>query len=137
MSTDIQDIEKELIEEFDLYGEDWEGKYGYIIELGKYLPKMDASLKNDTTLIKGCQSNVWLYATKDQNNIIHFTADSDALIPKGVISLLVKIVNNQPADKIRDYDFGIINKIGLKEHLSPTRANGLVSMINKIKTLAN
>jgi len=131
----ILQIEKELLDEFELFGDDWEAKYNYIIELGKTLPAMPNQYKTDNYLIKGCQSRVWLKADKE-NNVLHFMADSDALIPKGIIALLLKLVNHQSADEILNYDFGIINKIGLQQHLSPTRANGLVSMINSIKQYA-
>jgi cysteine desulfuration protein SufE len=131
----IIQIEKELLDEFELFGDDWEAKYNYIIELGKTLPAMPNQYKTDDYLIKGCQSRVWLKADKE-NNVLHFMADSDALIPKGIIALLLKLVNHQSADEILNYDFGIINKIGLQQHLSPTRANGLVSMINSIKQYA-
>ncbi|MCX8143712.1 MAG: SufE family protein [Bacteroidia bacterium] len=131
----ILKIEKELLDEFELFGDDWEAKYNYIIELGKTLPAMPNQYKTDDYLIKGCQSRVWLKADKE-NNLLHFMADSDALIPKGIIALLLKLVNHQSADEILNYDFGIINKIGLQQHLSPTRANGLVSMINSIKQYA-
>jgi cysteine desulfuration protein SufE len=131
----ILQIEKELLDEFELFGDDWEAKYNYIIELGKTLPTMPNQYKTDDYLIKGCQSRVWLKADKE-NNVLHFMADSDALIPKGIIALLLKLVNHQSADEILNYDFGIINKIGLQQHLSPTRANGLVSMINSIKQYA-
>jgi len=131
----ILQIEKELLDEFELFGDDWEAKYNYIIELGKTLPTMPNQYKTDNYLIKGCQSRVWLKANKE-NNVLHFMADSDALIPKGIIALLLKLVNHQSADEILNYDFGIINKIGLQQHLSPTRANGLVSMINSIKQYA-
>ena len=131
----ILQIEKELLDEFELFGDDWEAKYNYIIELGKTLPTMPNQYKTDDYLIKGCQSRVWLKANKE-NNVLHFMADSDALIPKGIIALLLKLVNHQSADEILNYDFGIINKIGLQQHLSPTRANGLVSMINSIKQYA-
>jgi len=131
----ILQIEKELLDEFELFGDDWEAKYNYIIELGKTLPTMPNQYKTDDYLIKGCQSRLWLKADKE-NNVLHFMADSDALIPKGIIALLLKLVNHQSADEILNYDFGIINKIGLQQHLSPTRANGLVSMINSIKQYA-
>jgi len=135
IQSKILEIEKELLDEFELFGDDWEAKYNYIIELGKTLPAMPNQYKTDDNLIKGCQSRVWLKAEKE-NNVLNFWADSDALIPKGIIALLLKLVNHQSADEILNYDFGIINKIGLQQHLSPTRANGLVSMINYIKQYA-
>lgn len=131
----IQQIEEELLNEFEIFGDDWEAKYNYIIELGKELPPIPSEYKRDEYLIKGCQSRVWLKAERE-NEIINFYADSDALIPKGIIALLLKLVNHQKAKDIASYDFGIIEKIGLQQHLSPTRANGLVSMINHIKQYA-
>lgn len=131
----IKEIENELVEEFAIFGDDWESKYNYIIELGKTLSALPDEYKKDEYLIKGCQSRVWLKAEKN-NDSVSFYADSDALIPKGIISLLLKLVNHQNVRDIAAYDFDIINKIGLQQHLSPTRANGLVSMINTIKQLA-
>ncbi|GAB4453783.1 MAG: SufE family protein [Bacteroidia bacterium] len=131
----IQQIEEELLNEFEIFGNDWEAKYNYIIELGKELPPIPSEYKRDEYLIKGCQSRVWLKAEKE-NEIINFYADSDALIPKGIIALLLKLVNHQKAKDIANYNFEIIEKIGLQQHLSPTRANGLVSMINHIKQYA-
>lgn len=131
----IKKIEQELLDEFELFGDDWEAKYNYIIELGKELTPIPAEYKKDEYLIKSCQSRVWLKAEKEQD-ILKFYADSDAIIPKGIIALLLKLVNNQKAKDIVEYDFGIIEKIGLQQHLSPTRANGLVSMINQVKHFA-
>ena len=133
--TSIEKIETTLLEEFALFDNDWEAKYNYLIELGKELPPMPAQYKTDEYLIKGCQSRVWLKAEKKEDTI-QFYADSDALIPKGMIALLLKLVNHQKASDIQNYNFGIIQKIGLQQHLSPTRANGLVSMINHIKQYA-
>lgn len=131
----IKEIETELLDEFTLLGDNWEDKYNYIIELGKTLPPIPPEYKTDDYLIKGCQSRVWLKSEK-QNDTLNFYADSDALIPKGIIALLLKLVNHQKAQDILNYDFGIIEKIGLQQHLSPTRANGLVSMIKHIKQFA-
>lgn len=131
----IEKTEAELLEEFALFDNDWESKYNYIIELGKELPPMPTNYKTEDYLIKGCQSRVWLKAEK-KGDTIHFYADSDALIPKGIIAMLLKLVNYQKASDIQNYDFGIIQKIGLQQHLSPTRANGLVSMIKHIKQYA-
>lgn len=131
----IQEIGNEILDEIEIFGDDWEQKYNYIIELGKTLPPIPDEYKKDEYLIKGCQSRVWLKAEKD-NGVLNFYADSDALIPKGIIALLLKIVNHQKPEDILKYDFGIINKMGLQQHLSPTRANGLVSMINYIKQYA-
>ncbi|GIV27568.1 MAG: Fe-S metabolism protein SufE [Bacteroidia bacterium] len=132
----IKKIEEEIIDEFSVFGDDWEAKYNYIIELGKELAPISEQYKKDEYLIKGCQSRVWLKAER-KNGIVEFMADSDALIPKGIIALLLKLVNHQKAEDIQQYDFDVINKIGLQQHLSPTRANGLVSMINTIKALAS
>lgn len=131
----IKQIEEEIVDEFNLFGDDWEAKYNYIIELGKELPPIPEQYKNEEYLIKGCQSRVWLKVEK-KHDCIEFMADSDALIPKGIIALLLKLVNHQKAEDIQQYDFEVINKIGLQQHLSPTRANGLVSMIKAIKALA-
>jgi len=131
----IQKIEQEILDEMSLFGDDWEAKYNYIIELGKTLPKLSDEYKNDNYLIKGCQSRVWLKA-EEKDNRLFFYADSDAIIPKGIIALLLKLVNGQTIEDIKNYDFGIINKIGLQQHLSPTRANGLLSMIKHIKQYA-
>jgi cysteine desulfuration protein SufE len=128
----IQKIEQEIVDEMSLFGDDWEAKYNYIIELGKTLPSLSDEYKNDNYLIKGCQSRVWLKA-EEKDNRLFFYADSDAIIPKGIIALLLKLVNGQTIEDIKNYDFGIINKIGLQQHLSPTRANGLLSMIKHIK----
>lgn len=134
MST-IQEIESEILSDIEMFGDDWEAKYNYIIEMGKSLPTLPDTYKTDEYLIKGCQSRVWLKAEKE-NGLLKFYADSDALIPKGIIALLLKLVNSQPPEEITKYNFDIINKIGLQEHLSPTRANGLVSMIKYIKQYA-
>ncbi|HMP30451.1 MAG TPA: SufE family protein [Saprospiraceae bacterium] len=131
MSTAIDKIQEELISEFEFF-DDWMEKYDYIISLGKSLPVIDANCKNEDHLIKGCQSKVWLNAEKD-GDIIKFTADSDAVITKGIISLLIRVLSNQKAEDIRDADLYFIDKIGLKEHLSPMRSNGLESMVKKMK----
>lgn len=131
----IKEIESKLLDDFYLMGDNWEDKYNYIIDLGKSLPPIPPEYKKDDYLIKGCQSRVWLKAEK-QKDIVNFYADSDALIPKGIIALLLKLVNHQKAKDILNYDFGIIEKIGLQQHLSPTRANGLLSMIKHIKQFA-
>lgn len=128
----IKDIEKEIIEEFELFGDDWESKYEHIIDLGKSLPLIDSKLKTEDKIIKGCQSQVWLNAEQKDGKIV-FTADSDAIITKGMVALLVRVLSNQRPEDIVKADLDFINKIGLKEHLSPTRANGLVSMINQMK----
>ena len=130
----IENIEQNLIEDFSFF-EDWTQKYEYMIELSKSLDKMDSSLKNDNNLIKGCQSKVWLNAEL-KNGKINFQADSEAIITKGIIAILLMVFNNKKPDQIIKSDVSFIEKIGLKEHLSPNRANGLYSMIKQIKYYA-
>ena len=130
----IQEIQDEIVDDFAMF-DDWMEKYDYLIELGKSLPIIDDKYKTDDNLIKGCQSKVWLHAEKDGDKI-KYTADSDAIITKGIIALLLRVFSNQKAEDILKTDTDFIDKIGLKEHLSPTRANGLVSMIKKIKLYA-
>ena len=130
----IIDIQSQIIDEFEIM-DDWMEKYEYMISLGKSLPIMDNDFKNDSNLIKGCQSRVWLHAELKNDNIF-FHADSDAIITKGIISILIRIYSGQPPKEILDSNFDFINKIGLKEHLSQTRANGLSSMIKQIKMYA-
>ena len=130
----IIDIQSQIIDEFEIM-DDWMEKYEYMISLGKSLPIMDNDFKNDSNLIKGCQSRVWLHAELKNDNIF-FYADSDAIITKGIISILIRIYSGQPPKEILDSNFDFINKIGLKEHLSQTRANGLSSMIKQIKMYA-
>jgi cysteine desulfuration protein SufE len=129
--TPIKDIEIEIIQEFELF-DNWEDKYQYIIDLGKELKGMDEQLKTDERLIKGCQSRVWLHSSFENDNVI-YNADSDAIITKGIVALLIRILSNHNPDEIVNADLDFINTIGLKEHLSPTRANGLVSMIKQMK----
>jgi len=128
----INDIEQEIIEEFDLFGDDWEAKYEHLIELGKSLPKIKEELKTEERIIKGCQSKVWLSSEKKDGKII-YTADSDAIITKGMVALMVRVLSNQTPKDVIDAKLDFINQIGLTEHLSPTRANGLVSMIKQMK----
>lgn len=128
----IPEIEQEIIEEFELFGDDWEGKYEHLIELGKSLPIISPANKTDDKLIKGCQSKVWMHSELNEGKII-FTADSDAIITKGMVALMVRVLSNQKPDDVVKADMSFIDKIGLKEHLSPTRANGLVSMIKQMK----
>ena len=130
----IKAIQQDIIEEFALF-DDWMQKYEYMIDLGKTLPLIDPSLKNDDRLIKGCQSKVWLDA-KVENNKVVFSADSDAIITKGIIAILIRVFSNQSPKDILEADTSFIDEIGLKEHLSPTRANGLVSMIKQLKLYA-
>lgn len=128
----IAEIENEIIDEFELFGDDWEGKYEHLIELGKSLPKIEESLKTEDRIIKGCQSKVWLHSEK-KDGIIIYTADSDAIITKGMVALMVRVLSHQKPQDIVNANLDFINKIGLTEHLSPTRANGLVSMIKQMK----
>ena len=126
--------ENEVIEEFSIFDE-WLDKYEYLIDLGKNLEPFSEEKKIEENIIKGCQSRVWLDARKEDGKII-FTADSDAIITKGIISLLINIYSGRSASEILESDFSVVEKIGLRENLSPTRANGLVSMIAKIRELA-
>ena len=134
MTKSISEVEQEIISEFEILPE-WMDKYEYIIDLGKSMPIIDESKKQNSNLIKGCQSRVWLDAT-NRDGKIYFTADSDAIITKGIISLLIKIYNGRTPEEILNSDFSFIDKIGLRENLTPTRANGLVSMIDQIKEYA-
>ncbi|WP_299777617.1 SufE family protein [uncultured Formosa sp.] len=130
----IQDIQNEIIDEFSMF-EDWEERYQYMIDLGKTLPLIETKYKTDDNLIKGCQSKVWVHAEMKDNAVI-FTADSDAIITKGIIAILIRTFSNQHPKDILDANTDFIDEIGLKEHLSPTRANGLVSMIKQLKMYA-
>lgn len=130
----IEEIQNEIVDEFSMF-DDWMQRYEYIIELGKSLPLIDEQYKTDENIIKGCQSKVWVHAEENGGNIV-FTADSDAILTKGIIGILVRTFSNQPAKAILDAKTDFIDEIGLKEHLSPTRANGLVSMIKQIKMYA-
>ena len=130
----IAAIQEEIIDEFAMF-EDWMQRYEYMIDLGKSLPIIDENLKTDDLLIKGCQSKVWLNADLMNDKIV-FTADSDAIITKGIIAILIRVFSNQSPDDILKANTDFIDEIGLKEHLSPTRANGLVSMIKQLKLYA-
>jgi cysteine desulfuration protein SufE len=130
----IKEIQEEIIDEFSFF-EDWMERYEYIIELGKSLPLIKDEFKTDSNLISGCQSKVWLHS-EIEGDKIKFTADSDAILTKGIVGLLLRVFNNQKPADILDADLYFVDKIGLKEHLSPTRANGLVSMIKQIKLYA-
>ena len=130
----IKEIQNEIIDEFSMF-DDWMQRYEYIIELGKSLPLINEEYKTDENLIKGCQSKVWLHGEEKDGNIV-FTADSDAILTKGIIAILIRAFSNQKAEDIINADTQFIDEIGLKEHLSATRANGLVSMIKNIKMYA-
>lgn len=130
----IKEIQEEIIDEFSMF-DDWMQRYEYIIDLGKSLPLIKEEAKTDENLIKGCQSKVWLQGEYTDDKIV-FTADSDAILTKGIIAILIRVFSNQKASDILNADMDFIDEIGLKEHLSPTRANGLVSMIKNIKMYA-
>ncbi|ALU75931.1 SufE family protein [Tenacibaculum finnmarkense] len=130
----IKEIQEEIIDEFSMF-DDWMERYEYIIDLGKSLPIIKDSFKLDENLIKGCQSKVWLYSELSGDSIL-FTADSDAILTKGIVALLLRVYSNQTPQAILAAKTDFIDEIGLKEHLSPTRANGLVSMIKQIKMYA-
>jgi len=128
----IEAIENEIIEEFELFGEDWEGKYEHLIELGRSLPMIAPGLKTDDRLIKGCQSKVWLQSELKDGKVV-YTADSDAIITKGMVALMIRVLSEHTPEEILKADLAFVDTIGLKEHLSPTRANGLVNMIKQMK----
>ncbi len=130
----IKEIQDEIVDEFSMF-DDWMQRYEYIIELGKNLPLIEEAAKTDDNLIKGCQSKVWLQGQQKEDKIV-FTADSDAILTKGIIAILIRAFSNQKPADILKADMDFIDEIGLKEHLSPTRANGLVSMIKNIKMYA-
>lgn len=127
----INEIQDEIISEFAFF-DDWMDKYEYIIELGKDLPLIDEQYKDEDHLIKGCQSLVWLHAEENDGKVA-FTADSDAIITKGLIALMIRVLSDQQPADIAAADLYFIDKIGLQEHLSPTRANGLLSMVKQMK----
>jgi cysteine desulfuration protein SufE len=126
--------EAEIVEEFEMF-EDWTEKYEYLIDLGRALPLIDEGLKTEEYLIKGCQSQVWLNAELKEGKVF-YKADSDAQIPKGIVSLLVRVLSNESPNEIVKTELSFIDQIGLKEHLSPTRSNGLVSMVKQMKLYA-
>ena len=130
----IEQIQEEIIDEFSLF-DDWMDKYEHMIGLGKSLPLIKDEYKTDDNSIKGCQSKVWVHAELNDDKLI-FTADSDAIITKGIIAILIRVFSNQKPIDIIDANTDFIDEIGLKEHLSPTRANGLVSMVKQLKLYA-
>lgn len=130
----IKEVQDEIIDEFLMF-DDWAERYEYIIDLGKSLPMIDEQYKTDANLIRGCQSKVWLHAEQKEDKI-EFTADSDAILTKGVIAIMIRVFSGQKSQDILDASTDFVDEIGLKEHLSPTRANGLVSMIKQIKMYA-
>lgn len=130
----LKNIQDEIIEEFSVFT-DWLDKYDYLIELGNDLPELDASLKTDENLINGCQSKVWLNADY-RDGKVWFEADSDAIIVKGIVALMVKTLSGQTPDEIVSNELYFIDEIGLKQNLSPTRSNGLLAMVKKMKLYA-
>lgn len=132
--SNIKEKQEEVVEEFSMF-DDWMQRYEYMIELGKSLPLIEEKYKVDENLIKGCQSKVWVHAELEGDKLV-FTADSDAIITKGIVAILIRVFSNQHPADILEADTHFIDEIGLKEHLSPTRANGLVSMIKQLKMYA-
>lgn len=130
----IDEKQQEIIDEFSDI-DDWMDRYGYIIDLGNQLPAIDEKLKTPDRLIEGCQSRVWLNA-EERDGKVHFTADSDAIIVKGIISLLISVLNDHTPDEILSSDLRFIDEIGLSEHLSPTRSNGLLAMVKQMRLYA-
>jgi cysteine desulfuration protein SufE len=130
----IKDIQDEIVDEFSMF-DDWDERFQYVIDLGKSLPLIEEQYKVEENTIKGCQSKVWLHAEMNGGNVV-FTADSDAIITKGIIAILIRAFSNQKPAEILEADTKFIDEIGLKDQLSPTRANGLVSMIKQIKMYA-
>jgi cysteine desulfuration protein SufE len=130
----IEEKQQEIIEEFNVF-DDWMEKYEYIIDLGKDLPLIAPEYKTEDRLIEGCQSRVWLHS-EFKNNLMEYTADSDAIITKGIIGLLIQVMNEETPESILKTDLHFIKDIGLQDHLSPTRANGLVGMVKRMKTEA-
>ena len=131
----IKEIQEEIVEEFSVF-DDWMEKYNYLIELGKELPAIDPKYKTDDYLIEGCTSRVWLHAALDDEEKMVLTADSDAIITRGIVALLIRVFSGHTPEEVKDADTAFLDRIGLKEHLSPTRANGLASMIKQIKMYA-
>ena len=130
----LQERENEIIEEFSMY-EDWMDRYQYLIELGQELEPLADEEKNDETLIRGCQSQVWIVSEK-RDGCIYFRGESDAIIVKGIVAMLMKVVSGCTIEEVRECDFSFVEEIGLREHLSPTRSNGVVAMIERLKKLA-
>lgn len=130
----IKEIQEEIISEFSAY-DDWMDKYNYLIEMGRDVPQIDVQYKTNNHLISGCQSRVWLHADLKENKVF-FTADSDAVITKGIVNLLIRVYSGHSAEEILEADIDFLDRIGLKEHLSPTRSNGLLSMVKQMKLYA-
>lgn len=134
MAKSIQEKADELVKEFSMFDE-WLDKYNYLIELGKSVPSIDPEYRIDQYLIKGCQSRVWLHAEMKDSKV-YFTGDSDAVITRGIASMLIRVFSGHSPKEILEADQGFIDKIGLKEHLSPTRSNGLLSMLKQMRLYA-
>jgi cysteine desulfuration protein SufE len=134
MAQSIQEIQEELIDEFGLF-DDWADKYEYLIDLGKKLPSLSEAFKTEENVIKGCQSRVWLHAER-RGDLIVFEADSEAVIVKGMISMLIRVLSNHTAQEIMQADLYFIDQIGMSQHLAQTRSNGLVSMVKQMKNYA-
>ena len=130
----IKEIQEEIVDEFSLF-DDWMERYEHLIALGKSLPLIEPQYKTEENIIKGCQSKVWVHGALDQQKVV-FTADSDAILTKGLVALLLRVFSNRTPQEILDADTKFIDEIGLKEHLSPTRANGLLSMVKQLKIYA-
>jgi len=133
--VNLETRQQEIISEFGMF-DDWMQKYEYIIELGKELPVIEEQYKVEDNLIKGCQSKVWLHAVNKSDGTLSFTADSDAIITKGLVSMVIRVLDGLPAQEIAQADLHFVNDIGLTSHLSPTRSNGLASMIKQMKIYA-
>ncbi len=134
MAQSINDTQEELIAEFDLF-EDWADKYEYLIDLGKKLPEMSEAWKTEENVIKGCQSRVWLHAERE-GELVHFLADSEAVIVKGLISMLIRVLSGHKASEILAADLYFIDRIGMSQHLAQTRSNGLLAMVKQMKNYA-
>jgi len=131
MTKSIEETEQEIIEEFEVF-DDWIGKYEYLIDLGKSLPLIDEKYKTEDKLIKGCQAQVWLHSELKDGKVV-YTADSDAIITKGMVALMIRVLSDHTPDEIINSKLDFVDKIGLTKHLSPTRSNGLLSMIKQMK----
>lgn len=134
-SRPIKDIQEEIVEEFEMLGDDWSDKYAHIMEIGKAMPGLPESMQTEENKVRGCQSNVWLISHL-HGDIIEFEGDSDALIVKGLVALLLRVFSGHTSDEILNADLGFLDRIGLQAHLSPTRNNGLAAMIKQIKFYA-
>jgi len=134
MGKSLEQVQNEIVEEFELF-DDWMDRYNQLIDLSKNLDELDPKFKTSQYLIDGCQSKVWLHAELD-DDVIRYTADSDAIITKGIVALLIRVLSGRTPEEIKDADLFFIDRIGLKDHLSPTRANGLLAMVRQMKLYA-